>query len=171
MMRPAVSNNNQKISTPDLCDKYPEVQVLAPLFNNYGGIRSFGGEVVTVKCFEDNSLVKEQASYNGIGKVMVVDGGGSLRRALLGDMIAEDAAKNGWEGIIIYGCIRDVDEIGNTSIGVQALNTMPVKTEKRGAGDLNIAVTFAGQTIRPRQYIYADNNGIIVSDHPLSMPQ
>lgn len=108
--------------TPDLCDAYPElVQVLEPMFSNFGGRDSFGGEIVTIKCFEDNSLVKEQAELKGNGKVLVVDGGGSLRRALLGDMIAEKAAKNGWEGMVIYGCIRDVDVIAQTDLGFRPL--------------------------------------------------
>ena len=158
------------ISTPDLCDANPtDVKVLEPIFTNYGGQTAFYGEVVTVKCFEDNSVVKEQAAKDGTGKVMVVDGGGSLRRALLGDMIAENAVNNGWVGIIIYGCIRDVDEINNLSLGVQALNTVPVKTDKRGLGDLNVPVTFAGVTISPGDYIYADNNGIITSRVKLTL--
>lgn len=158
------------IVTPDLCDEYPEVTVIEPGFNNYGGIKAFGGEIVTVKCFEDNSVVKEQVGLPGKGKVMVVDGGGSRRAALLGDMLAEKAASSGWAGIIIYGCIRDVDVIGETQLGVQALATIPRKTEKRGIGDLNVPVTFHGVTFRPGHYVYADNNGIIVSEKPLSMP-
>ena len=158
--------------TPDLCDAYPElVQVLEPMFSNFGGRDSFGGEIVNIKCFEDNSLVKEQAELNGKGKVLVVDGGGSLRRALLGDMIAAKAAQNGWEGLVIYGCIRDVDVIAQTDLGVQALASHPMKTDKRGIGDLNVAVTFAGVTFQPGQYIYADNNGVIVSPSPLKMPE
>jgi regulator of ribonuclease activity A len=112
--------------TPDLCDAYPDlVQVVEPMFSNFGGRDSFGGEIVTIKCFEDNSLVKEQADQPGAGKVLVVDGGGSLRRALLGDMIAEKAARNGWEGLVIYGCIRDVDVIAQTDLGVQAWPATP----------------------------------------------
>ncbi len=158
------------IVTPDLCDEYPEVQVVTPMFNNYGGIKAFGGEVVTVKCFEDNSIVKEQVGLPGEGRVMVVDGGGSMRNALLGDMLAEKAASNGWAGLVIYGCIRDVDVIGETALGVQALGTNPRKTEKRGIGDLNVPVTFGGVTFKPGQFIYADNNGVIVSEKELSMP-
>ena len=158
--------------TPDLCDAYPDqVQVLEPMFSNVGGRDSCGGQIVTIKCFEDNSLVKEQAEADGKGKVLVVDGGGSLRRALLGDMIAEKAAKNGWEGLVIYGCIRDVDVIAQTDLGVQALASHPMKTDKRGLGDLNVAVTFAGVTFRPGEYIYADNNGVIVSPTALKMPE
>ncbi len=157
--------------TPDLCDAYPDlVTVLEPMFSNFGGRDSFGGEIVTIKCFEDNSLVKAQVELDGKGKVMVVDGGGSLRCALLGDMLAEKAAHNGWEGLLIYGCIRDVDMIAQTDVGVQALASHPRKTDKRGIGDLNVVVTFAGVTFRPGEFIYADNNGVIVSPEPLKMP-
>lgn len=157
--------------TPDLCDQYPDVFVVEPMFSNFGGHDSFGGEIVTVKCFEDNSVVKEQVDQDGTGKVMVVDGGGSLRRALLGDMLAEKAARNGWEGIIVYGCVRDVDVLVQTPLGIQALASHPMKTDKRGIGDLNVPVTFAGVTFRPGEYVYADNNGIIVSPTPLKMPE
>jgi regulator of ribonuclease activity A len=160
-----------QIVTPDLCDKYPElVRVVEPMFNNYGARDSFGGEIVTVKCFEDNSVVKEQVSKPGKGKVMVVDGGASMRAALLGDMLAEKAAENGWEGLIVYGCIRDVDVIMETDLGVQALSTHPMKTDKRGLGDLNVPVTFGGVTFSPGEYVYADNNGVIVSSSKLEMP-
>jgi len=151
------------IITPDLCDEFPEVEVLDLVFNNYGGKKAFGGEVVTVKCFEDNSVVKELVDTDGTGKVMVVDGGGSLRAALLGDMLAEKAVNNGWQGLIINGCIRDIDVIGTLDLGVQALNIHPRKTKKKGLGDLNIAITFAGVTIKEGMFIYADNNGVILS--------
>ncbi|WP_226506560.1 ribonuclease E activity regulator RraA [Pseudomonas sp. MWU16-30317] len=158
--------------TPDLCDAYPDlVTVLEPMFSNFGGRDSFGGEIVTVKCFEDNSLVKSQVELDGKGKVLVVDGGGSLRCALLGDMLAEKAAHNHWEGLVIYGCIRDVDMIAQLDVGVQALATHPRKTDKRGIGDLNVVVHFAGVTFRPGEFIYADNNGVIVSPEPLKMPE
>mgnify|MGYP003402128255 FL=1 len=157
--------------TPDLCDAYPElVQVVEPMFSNFGGRDSFGGQIVTVKGHEDNSLVKSQADQPGTGKVLVVDGGGSLRRALLGDMIAEKAAKNGWEGMVIYGCVRDVDVLAETDLGVQALASHPMKTDKRGIGDLDVAVTFGGVTFQPGHFVYADNNGIIVSPQALEMP-
>ena len=162
---------SNEIITPDLCDEYPElVGVLEPILNTYGGVEAFGGEIVTVKCFEDNSIVKEQVSLPGEGRVIVVDGGGSMRNALLGDMLAEKAAKNGWSGLIIYGCIRDVDVIRQTQLGVKAMNTHPRKTEKRGLGDLNVPVTFGGLTFIPGQYVYADNNGVITSPEKLSMP-
>ncbi|HEY9134803.1 MAG TPA: ribonuclease E activity regulator RraA [Pseudomonadales bacterium] len=150
--------------TPDLCDDNPElVRVVEPVFNNYGGRRAFYGEIVTVKCHEDNSVLKAQASTPGHGKVMVVDGGGSLRCALLGDLIAAKAVENGWQGLIIYGCIRDVDAIGQLDLGVQALRTVPIKSVRKDRGDLNIAITFGGVNFLPGEYVYADNNGIIVS--------
>lgn len=155
---------------PDLCDQYPElVQVVEPMFGNFGGRELFAGEMVTIKAYEDNSLVREQVAQPGKGKVLVVDGGGSMRRAMLGDMLAEKAADNGWEGIVIYGCIRDVDAIGETDLGVAALGTHPMKTEKRGLGDLNVELCFGGVTFRPGEYLYADNNGVLVSSEPLEV--
>lgn len=155
------------IVTPDLCDDHPEILAVDPGFRNFGGRDNFGGEIVTVKCFEDNSVVKEQVALPGHGKVMVVDGGGSRRAALLGDMLAVKAVSNGWSGLVIYGCIRDVDVIGQTDLGVQALGTHPRKTEKHGVGQLNVPVTFGGVTFHPGHYVYADNNGIVVSESPL----
>ncbi len=156
--------------TPDLCDEHPElVRVLEPMLSNFGGREAFRGEIVTVKCFEDNSLVKEHLATPGKGKVMVVDGGGSLRKALLGDMIAESAVKNDWAGVIIYGCIRDVSTVSGLDLGVQALATIPLKTEKRGIGDYNVPVTFGGVSFNPGEYIYADSNGVIVSTKPLDV--
>ncbi|EKG38937.1 ribonuclease E activity regulator RraA [Pseudomonas syringae] len=158
--------------TPDLCDAYPDlIQVVEPMFSNFGGRDSFGGQIVTLKCFEDNSKVREQVELDGKGKVLVVDGGGSLCCALLGDMLADKAAKNGWEGMLIYGCVRDVDVIAQTDLGVQALASHPKKTEKRGIGELNVPVTFGGVTFRPGEYLYADNNGVVISPSPLTMPE
>jgi len=155
-------------STPDLCDQYPDlIQVVEPMFSNYGGRQRFGGEIVTVKCFEDNSSVKQLVETAGNNRVMVVDGGGSMRRACLGDMLAEKASVNGWSGLIIYGCIRDVDEIMATDIGVQALGTHPMKTDKKGVGETEISVSFCGVTFNPGDYVYADNNGIVVAPQPL----
>jgi len=156
-------------STPDLCDQYPElVRVVEPMLSNFGGREQFCGQVTTIKCFEDNSLVKQLVGTSGEGRVIVVDAGGSLRRACLGDMLAEQAASNGWAGLIIYGCIRDVDQIRATDIGVQALGVHPMKTDKKGVGELNIPVTFGGVTFAPKDYVYADNNGIILSAEPLA---
>ncbi|MBF8781637.1 ribonuclease E activity regulator RraA [Pseudomonas fulva] len=162
----------QHYLTPDLCDAYPDlIRVLEPMFSNFGGRDSFGGQIVTLKCFEDNSKVRELVEQPGAGKVLVVDGGGSLRRALLGDMLADKAAKNGWEGLLIYGCVRDVDVLAQTDVGVQALASHPLKSDKRGIGEVDVPVTFAGVTFRPGEYLYADNNGVIVSTTPLEMPK
>ena len=151
-------------STPDLCDVYEGgISVLDPIFTNFGGRERFYGEAVTVKCFEDNSTVKELAGTAGKGRVMVVDRGGSLRRALLGDMVGANALANGWAGFVIYGSIRDVDELGAMDLGVQALATHPMKTEKKGVGDLDVPVTFAGVTIHPGDFVACDNNGIVLS--------
>ncbi len=161
----------QSICTPDLCDAHPErVRVLEPMLSNFGGVEAFGGPIVTVKCFEDNSRVKELVGEPGNGRVMVVDGGGSLRCALLGDMLAEKAADNGWAGIVVYGCIRDVDVIAATSLGVQALAPIPIKSVRRGVGEVDLPVTFGGVTFRPGDYVYADNNGLIAADGALEMP-
>jgi regulator of ribonuclease activity A len=155
------------ISTPDLTDAAADARAIELQWVNYGAIKQFGGAVVTIKCHEDNSLVKQCVGEPGLGRVIVVDGGGSLRRALLGDMLAEQAAGNGWAGLVINGAVRDVDEIGATALGVQALGCCPLKTEKLGAGQRDIAVSFGGVSIAPGDYLYADNNGVIVSGHPL----
>tara|TARA_Y100001951_G_C11270343_1_gene258320 strand:+ start:102 stop:587 length:486 start_codon:yes stop_codon:yes gene_type:complete len=153
---------------PDLCDAHADcIRVAEPIFTNYGATLCFGGEIVTVKCFEDNSKVKQLVATNGHGKVLVVDGGGSKRHALLGDMLAEQAAANGWQGIILNGCIRDIDIIRQTPLGVQALGIHPMKTDKRDLGDINLTVTFAGVDFIPGQYVYADNNGILVATKQL----
>ncbi|MBR7888583.1 putative 4-hydroxy-4-methyl-2-oxoglutarate aldolase [Marinomonas sp. A79] len=156
---------------PDLCDLYPEqLQIADPIFSSYGKRQHFCGEVVTVSCFEDNSRVRELVAENGKGKVMVVDGGGSKRRALLGDMLAEKAAANGWEGFVINGAIRDAAAQTTINVGIHALCTFPMPTEKRGLGDVGKTVRFAGMTIAPGDYIYCDLNGIVVSKQPLALP-
>ncbi|RLQ23752.1 ribonuclease E inhibitor RraA [Seongchinamella sediminis] len=155
------------ISTPDLTDEHPRARAIELQFTSYGAVKRFGGPAVTIKCHEDNSLVKACVGEPGEGRVIVVDGGGSLRRALLGDMLAEQAAANGWAGLVINGAIRDVDEIGETPLGVQALGTTPLKTEKLGMGQRDVPVSMGGVTIAPGEYVYADNNGVIVSDTAL----
>ena len=156
-----------KISTPDLSDDHPGARAVELQFSNYGQIVHFHGPAVTIKCFEDNSLVKDCVGEPGEGRVIVVDGGGSLRRALLGDMLAEKAAQNGWAGLVINGAIRDVDEIGEIALGVQALGTCPLKTEKLGAGQRDVPLHIGGVDIAPGDYIYADTNGVLVSSKPL----
>ena len=157
-------------TVPDICDDYlSQIQVLEPLFRPYGGRLKFRGEVVTIKCFEDNSLVKETLANDGTGKVMVVDGGGSLRCALLGDMLGATAEKNGWEGLLINGCVRDVEFLKSIDIGVSALNCFPLKSKKRNEGQFNISVRFAGVNFEPGQYLYADENGIVVAGEKLDL--
>jgi regulator of ribonuclease activity A len=158
--------------TPDLCDEFEAelgntVRVVAPMFQRYGGRNSFSGQIVTLKIFEDNSLVRTAFAENGQGKVLVIDGGGSLRCALVGDQLAILAQKNGWEGVVVYGCIRDSGDINEISIGVRALNTHPQKSIKKNVGDLDIAVTFGGVTFNPGEWLYADEDGLLVSAKPL----
>lgn len=154
-------------STPDLSDEAPEALAIELPFVNYGAHSRFCGRAVTIKCHEDNSLVKACVGEPGEGRVIVVDGGGSRRRALLGDMLAEQAAANGWAGLVINGVIRDVDEIGAIALGVQALGTVPVKTDKRGEGQRDIPLNVGGVVIEAGDYIYADNNGVLVSKRDL----
>ena len=149
---------------PDLCDEFPDrIRVVEPGFRNFGKRRYFHGPVSTIKCFEDNSLVADAVEEDGDGRVLVVDGGGSLRCGLLGDNLAAKASANGWAGIVIYGCIRDVDTIGEIDLGVQALATNPLKSVKRGIGLRDETVTFGGVDFVPHSYLYADNNGMIVA--------
>ncbi len=159
-------------TTPDLCDAFPnQVKAAEPVFRSYGGRDFFAGRIVTLRCVEDNSKVRELVATPGHGKVLVIDGGGSLRCALLGDQLAQKAVENGWEGILINGCVRDVQIIATLDLGVQALASHPRKTEKRGVGDIDVAVTFAGLTFDPGAWIYADANGIVVSrDELISDP-
>lgn len=159
--------------TPDLLDANEEgtrdgaVRVVAPMFQRYGARSSFSGRIVTLKLFEDNTLVREVFGEDGRGKVLVVDGGGSLRCALVGDQLAILAHKNGWEGVIVYGCIRDSDDINAIDLGVRALDTHPLKSVKKGAGERDVAVTFGGVTFRPGEWLYADADGIVVSSASL----
>jgi len=153
----------QKIT--DLCDNNPDkVRVADPIgFKDFGGTKLFNGQIETVKCFEDNSFVRKALEQNGEGKVLVVDGGGSMRCALLGDMLGELGVKNKWNGIIVYGCIRDSAAMATLQIGVKALNTIPLKSNKRNEGQQNIPVHFAGIDFAPGEFVYCDEDGIIVS--------
>lgn len=150
--------------TADLCDAFEaEMQVAAPLFRAYGSARCAAGPIRTLKLFEDNALVRETLASAGNGAVLVIDGGGSMRRALLGDQLAELAVKNGWAGVIVYGAIRDSRAIGQLPLGVWALATNPLKTVKRGWGECDVPVTFAGVTFTPGHFVYADEDGIVVA--------
>lgn len=157
-----------KFTTADLYDAHGDkLQVAQPMFEDYGGIKRFSGKIVTLKVHEDNSLVRSTLEEAGDGKVLVVDGGGSLRCALLGDMLAKLGMNNGWAGMIINGCIRDSAVIGNMAIGVKALNTNPKKSVKKGVGDRDIAVHFADITFSTDAFVYVDEDGIVVSEKEL----
>lgn len=162
-------NDPGAIITPDICDAHPEVAVVDPIFANFGGRDAFAGPVRTVKCFEDNSMVKQAVAEPGEGAVLVVDAGGSYRCAMLGDMLAEQAAANGWAGIVMYGCVRDVDILATLDLGVQALGSHPRKSEKRGEGQRDIPVEIGGVGITPGQWLYADNNGILIAEQRLPL--
>ncbi|ART78795.1 putative 4-hydroxy-4-methyl-2-oxoglutarate aldolase [Oceanisphaera avium] len=154
---------------PDLCDEHEsKITILEPIFKDFGAAATFWGKVVTVRCFEDNSKVREVLATPGTGKVLVVDGGGSLARALMGDQVAAMAMENGWAGVVINGAIRDAGAISDMALGVKALAASPMKTEKHDIGDIDVALTFAGATINSGDYLYADINGIIVSREALT---
>lgn len=156
-------------ATTDLCDVYSDaLQVAEPIFRDYGGVRAFYGTAVTLKLFEDNSLVREALGEPGDGRVLVIDGGGSKRCALLGDQLAELAVQNHWRGVIVYGCIRDSARIAQLPLGVKALGVHPLKSVKRGEGQRNLALRFAGIVIHPDDMLYADEDGVVVSSKPLN---
>jgi len=157
---------------PEICDIYPhKVKIVEPMLINFAAIKTFYGQIVTIKTFEDNSQIRQQVALDGTGKVLVVDGGGSLRHALLGDMLAEKAAANGWRGIIINGCIRDVNAMAGIKLGVQAIGAHPLKTDKRGLGDVNVPISFGGVSFHPAEYVYADSNGVLVSATELDLKE
>ncbi|MCG6269135.1 ribonuclease E activity regulator RraA [Vibrio furnissii] len=156
-------------NTSALCDIYlDQVDVVEPMFSNFGGCASFAGQVTTIKCFEDNGLIRETLEQDGLGRVLLIDGGGSLRRALVDAELAAIAEENEWEGIVVYGCVREVDELEDMSIGIQALASIPVGAPAQGIGEVDVPVNFGGVTFLPEDYLYADNTGIILSQEPLN---
>jgi len=158
------------VSLPDICDQFiDDIVVFDPVFRDFGGKRKFCGEIMTVRCFEDNSLVAETVRKPGRDRVLVVDGGGSLRRALLGDLLAAAAVENGWQGLVVNGAVRDVEILETLDLGVKALAACPMKTDKRGEGQLDVPLRFAGAQLEPGQYLYSDANGIIVARKKLSV--
>lgn len=157
------------MNTCDLCDAFEDrVRVLSLPLRDFGGRIAFSGIVSTVKALEDNSLVREAVSEPGRGRVLVIDGGGSLRRSMLGDMLAEKAAANGWSGVLVHGAIRDSVAIGRLDLGVKALATCPLKTDKRGQGLREVPVEFGGLSIRPGDWLAADEDGVVLADAPLA---
>lgn len=160
-------------STCDFCDAHKgddsgALRVLPPVFQDLGGVPAFSGPVSTVKCFEDNTLVKAAVDSPGNGRVLVVDGGGSLRRALVGGNLAAAAARNGWAGVVVDGCVRDIAELRAAAVGIRALALMPLPTEKRNEGQRDVVVQIQGVRVRPGDWLYADADGIVVSAAPLS---
>ena len=158
-----------KFVLPDLCDQYGDsLRVLSPMLKNFGGNNCFHGKISTIKCHEDNSFVADAVREEGDGSVLVVDGGGSLRCALLGDNLAAIAASNSWAGIIVFGCVRDVVALKDISLGIQAIAPHPMKSVKRQVGLRDVEVSFGGVSFIPGQYVYADDNGVIVSEDELT---
>lgn len=167
-------------ATCDFCDDYKNdssgaFRVLPPVFRDFGALRKFAGPVQTVKCFEDNSLVKAAVDSQGwidtpegrLPKVLVVDGGGSLRRALLGGNLGAAAARNGWAGVVVDGCVRDTAELAGHQVGIRALAAMPLPTEKRNQGQSQVAVQIQGIWVRPGDWLYADEDGMVVAERAL----
>ncbi|MGZ3475141.1 MAG: ribonuclease E activity regulator RraA [Polyangiales bacterium] len=155
------------LATTDLSDAHSDVQIAEPLFRDFGGERAFFGPIATLKVFEDNALVREALESQGEGRVLVVDGAGSLRCALVGGNLAALAEKNGWSGIVVFGAVRDTRELATAKVGVKALAPHPKKSIKKGAGERDVPVTFAGVTFNPGAWLYADEDGIIVSESRL----
>ena len=159
-------------ATCDLCDAHEEdtsgaFRVLPPVFRDFGAAASFSGPVATVRCPEDNSRIREAVNSPGEGRVLVVEGAGSVRRALVGGNLAAAAAKNGWAGIVVDGAVRDAAELAAAGIGIKALALMPLRSVKRGEGQRDLAIEIQGVPVRPGDWLYADEDGIVVSSAPL----
>ncbi|XP_057737470.1 putative 4-hydroxy-4-methyl-2-oxoglutarate aldolase 3 isoform X1 [Arachis stenosperma] len=163
------------LATAEICDTNAthitsgDLRVLHPVFQVYGQARAFSGPIVTLKVFEDNVIVRAMLETKGEGRVLVIDGGGSMRCALVGGNLGQLAQSNGWAGIVVNGCIRDVDEINACDIGVRALSSHPLKSNKKGTGDKHVPIYVGGAFIRDGEWLYADSDGIIVSKFELSV--
>ena len=163
-----MSRASDDFSTCDLCDLHKSdgsgaFRGLPPVFRDFGGRPRFAGPVSTVKCHEDNSLVKTAVEEPGRGRVLVVDAGGSLRRAVVGGNLAAAATKNGWAGLVVDGCVRDIAEISSADVGIRALALMPLPTEKRNTGQRDVPVQVQGVWVRPGDWLYADADGMVVA--------
>lgn len=157
-------------STADLFDQFEaQVSSCATQFRQFGGLKTFRGPMATVRCFQDNALVKQVLSKPGAGRVLVVDGAGSLATALMGDLIAGLAVTNGWSGVVIHGAIRDTEAIAKLELGVKALGSNPKKSAKLGEGELEVPVSFGGVTFAPGHWLYSDADGILVSTNELKL--
>jgi regulator of ribonuclease activity A len=157
-----------EFTTADLCDGYPElVQVAHPEFREYGGLAKFSGPIETLRVFEDNALVRQILETDGVGRVLVIDGGGSRRCALVGGRLGVVAYENGWAGLVINGGVRDTAELSQIPIGIRALNSVPLRSGKEGAGHRGGSLTFAGVAFVPGSFLYADGDGIVVAERNL----
>ena len=157
-------------NTSELCDLFADsVDVVDPIFASFGGRYSFGGEITTIKCFEDRGLVDRVLAQPGAGKVLLIDGGGSSRRALFDASSAQIAIDNDWEGVVIYGSVREVDSLAELDIGVLAVAAIPVNAECESIGEIDVPVNFGGVTFLPEDHLYADSTGVILSPEPLDL--
>lgn len=161
-----------RVDTSEICDIYSDqVDVVEPIFSSFGGASSYFGQITTVKCFESNGLIAEVLEEDGRGKVLLVDGGGAVRRALIDAELAQLALDNGWEGIIVYGAVRQIDILETLDIGIHALAPIPVGAEDSNIGEVDTPVNFGGVTFLPEDYVYADLSGIVLSPEMLDLPQ
>jgi regulator of ribonuclease activity A len=157
-------------NTSELCDLFADsVDVVEPMFVSFGGRPSYGGEIATIKCFEDKGLVLKTLEKPGLGKVLLFAGGGSRRRALIDSNAAQIAMDNGWEGIVCYGSVREVDDLEEINVGIHAIASIPVSADDQEVGEIDVAVNFGGVTFLPGDHIYADSTGIILSPEPLDL--
>ncbi|NNI31416.1 ribonuclease E activity regulator RraA [Pasteurella multocida] len=160
------------IDTSELCDIYlDQVDVVEPIFSSFGGVNRFYGKVTTVKCFENNGLITDILEENGEGRVLLIDGGGAVRRALVDAELAQLAVDNGWEGIIVYGAVRQIQQLEEMDIGIHALAPIPVGADKQNIGEIDVPVNFGGVTFFPEDYVYVDLTGIILSQEPLELDE
>ena len=157
------------MTTPDLSDKYPHVDFVNLQFTNFGKKGFFSGKIETAICPDDNSKVKQILGEEGNGKILIVDGKGSTKVALMGDIIAETAEKNNWQAVIINGCVRDVEALSNFNLGIFALGSVPKKSEKKDRGEIGIKINLGGISIESGNWAYADESGILISKEQLDL--
>jgi regulator of ribonuclease activity A len=153
--------------TPDLLDAHPLIEACEAGLQHYGGVRRFAGQAVTLRAFEDNSEVRELLKSPGHGRVLVIDGGGSRRCALVGDVLALAAHENGWAGVVLNGCVRDTVALAAVPVGVMAIGVQPRRSEKHAQGARDVALEILGARVRPDDYVYADEDGVVFSQRPL----
>jgi len=157
-----------EFTTADLCDDFPQlIQVAQPVFREFGAVARFSGPIETLRVFEDNALVRQVLESEGKGRVLVIDGGASVRCALVGGRLASLACGNGWSGLLVNGAVRDSAELNQVSIGIRALQTAPMRSGKQGTGERGGRLTFAGVAFVPQAFLYADTDGVVVAQRSL----